>query len=137
MRINNKQEIEEFNPDLMDYKFFCFNGKPRFLKVDFDRFIDHHANYYDINWNLLPFGEKDYCPIPEHIIEKPDNFSEMVKLASILSESHTFIRVDFYNANGRILFGELTFFPYAGIEKFTSDEWEKKVGDMIKLPIDK
>ena len=59
--------ITELKPEydeLKDYKFFCFNGKVRFFKVDFGRFVEHHANYYDTDGNLLPFGEKSFEPDP-------------------------------------------------------------------------
>ena len=119
--------------DLMDYKFFCFHGNPRFLKVDFDRQTNHRANYYDLNWNLLPFGEYDYPPCPDKIIKKPDNFAKMIEIARILSRDTTFIRVDLYNINGKIYFGEMTFFPAAGIGKFTEDKWDNILGELIHI----
>lgn len=124
------------NADLMDYKFFCFDGEPRFLKVDFGRFKEHHANYYDIDWNLLTLGEEICPPNPEIRIIKPENLSEMLSIVRTLAKGHSFIRIDLYITPNNILFGELTFYPNAGIGRFTSQEWEEKVGDMIKLPND-
>lgn len=118
---------------IKDYKFFCFNGEAKFLKVDFDRFTDHHANYYDMNWNLLPFGEADLPPVPNHIEYCPPNFEEMIVLAKKLSQGHKFIRVDLYNLMGVIYFGELTFYPASGLGKFTSDEWDSKNGHLLNL----
>lgn len=120
--------------DLKDYKFFCFNGEPKFLKVDFDRYSDHHANYYDLYWNLLPFGEATYPPIKSHIEECPPNFQKMIEVARILSNGHIFIRVDLYNVEGKIYFGELTFYPASGMGAFTPDEYDKIIGDLLRLP---
>lgn len=128
--------IEDNNDkELRDYKFFCFNGKVKFFKVDFDRFTNHHANYYDVELNLLPFGEKNYLPDREKKIIIPDNINEMIDLAEKLSKNITFVRVDFYNVNGKIYFGEMTFYPASGFGKFEPDEWDEKIGDMLELPI--
>lgn len=132
--IAEKYIVDENENELKDYKFFCFNGKVKFFKVDFDRFINHHANYYDIELNLLPFGEKDYLPDIEKKNIWPDNIKEMIDLAEKLAEDITFVRVDFYNVNGKIYFGELTFYPAAGFGMFEPDEWDEKIGDMLILP---
>lgn len=66
--IHNNIATSTFVSDsIQDYRVFCFDDEPRFLKVDFDRFVDHHANYYDLGWNLLPFGEADLPPVESHI----------------------------------------------------------------------
>ncbi|MCM1450213.1 MAG: hypothetical protein NC082_07710 [Clostridiales bacterium] len=119
--------------DLKDYKFFCFNGKPQFLKVDFDRFIDHHANYYDMKWNLLPFGEADLPPVESHIELCPPNFSEMVDLATNLSTGHKFLRVDLYNIAGKIYFGELTFYPASGMGHFTPNSADSEISRFLNI----
>lgn len=119
--------------ELMDYKFFCFNGEPKIFKVDFDRFVDHHANYYNINCKLLPFGET--WPPPNHTKEiiMPDNFSEMVEIAKKLSDGLPFARVDLYNNDGEIFFGEITLFPTSGFGPFTDEKWDKQLGDWLVL----
>lgn len=119
--------------ELKDYKFFSFNGKVRFFKVDFGRFVEHHANYYDIDGNLLHFGEKGLEPDPSYLIEMPINLKKMISLAEILSKNVPFLRVDFYNVNGEIFFGELTFFPGGGFGRFYPEEWDIKLGNLIKL----
>lgn len=121
--------------ELKDYNFFCFNGKVRFFKVDFNRFIGHHANYYDINGHLMPFGESICRPEPNFIINLPHNLAEMISLAEKLSSGHTFLRVDFYNVNGIIYFGETTFYPNSGFGEFEPKEWDLKIGKMLELPI--
>ena len=123
--------IKPFKPEydeLKDYKFFCFNGKVKFFKEDFGRFVEHHANYYDTDGNLLPFGEKSFEPDPTYPIELPNNLRDMIALAEKLSKNEPFLRVDFYNVNGRILFGELTFYPASGLGKWTTEEADMKIG---------
>ena len=119
--------------DLPDYKFFCFNGKVRFFKVDFGRFVEHHANYYSPEGELLEFGEQGLEPDPNYPIELPNNLRDMISLAEKLSADEPFLRVDFYNVNGKIFFGELTFYPASGFGSFTPNIWNLRIGDMILL----
>ena len=133
--IAEKYMIDESGYELKDYKFFCFNGKVECFKVDFDRFTSHKANYYDRNAMLLPFWET-VCPADHSkIFDKPKNFNKMIEYAEILSKDIPFVRIDFYNINGKIYFGEITFFPAAGMGKFEPMEWDYKLGEKLKLPI--
>lgn len=122
------------NTSLNDYKFFCFGGIVKCFKVDFDRFISHHANYFDQDTNILDFGEVICPPDFNRIIRMPDNLNEMMKLAEQLSQGSIFLRADFYDANGRVYFGELTFFPASGLGRFTDENWDLKMGSWIQLP---
>ena len=128
---------DESNVELKDYKFFCFNGKVRCFKVDFDRFIGHKANYYNRNAELLPFGEESCMPDFNRQFEKPINFNKMLSLAEKLANGVPFVRIDLYNINGRIYFGEITFFPAAGMGKFEPREWDVKLGNYLELPVKK
>lgn len=119
---------------LNDYKLFCFNGKVKFFKVDFGRFVEHHANYYSPEGMLLEFGEKDFKPVPDYPIELPVNLNAMIALAEKLATNIPFLRVDFYNINGKIYFGELTFYPASGLSHWTLEEWDKKLGCFLQLP---
>ena len=119
--------------DLNDYKFFVFNGKVHFFKIDFDRFIKHGANYYDREKNILPFGEVICPPNYEKKINIPKNIDEMIKLAEKLASNIPFVRVDFYNVDGKIYFGEITFFPASGFGKFMPEEWDKKIGNLLEI----
>lgn len=119
--------------DLHDIKVFCFNGKAEFFKIDFGRFVEHHANYYDTDMNLLPFGEADLLPIPDAAIRIPDTISKMLTMAEKLSSNIPFLRVDFYDVDGRIYFGELTFYPASGMGKFTPDKYNEVLGQMLHL----
>src|SRR5690606_27333282 len=83
--ICEKYMVDESGIELKDYKFFCFNGKVKFFKVDFNRFSDHRANYYDLNKKLLYFGEVKCPPDYQRKLELPSNIYDMVILAEQLS----------------------------------------------------
>ena len=121
------------NEDIKDYKFFCFNGRVEFMKVDFDRQIEHHANYYDRNFKFLDFGEDVCPPIKERIIQRPANFKKMIELAEKISNNIRFVRVDFYEVNNRVYFGEITFFPDSGTGTFTPRSADMEIGKLLKL----
>lgn len=129
---HNVRESDE-SLDLRDYKFFCFNGKVKFFKIDFGRFVDHHANYYSPEGKLLPFGEKGLEPDPSHIEVMPNNLSRMIDIAQKLSNGFKFLRVDLYNVNENIYFGELTFYPAAGIGSFAPEKWDKTIGSWLNI----
>lgn len=120
--------------DLKDYKFFCFNGKVRFCKVDVDRFIGHRANYYDLSWQLQPFGELRFPPLPDRKIDRPEHFDLMVELSEKIAKGIPFVRVDLYSVAGRVYFGETTFFPAAGFGAFQPAEADVTIGRMLELP---
>jgi len=126
--------VDESGIELKDYKFFCFDGIVKFFKVDFNRQIEHHANYYDLNWKLLPFGEKVFPPKPNVVIEKPKNFEKMITVAEKLSKGIPFVRIDLYNINGVIKFGEMTFFPNGGFGRYEPSDADLEIGNMINLP---
>lgn len=131
--------IEEFiddskNEDLNDYKFMCFDGKVKCSFVCTERRSKEglKVTFFDLNWNKMPF-ERHY-PYSSKEIQKPVNYEKMIQLSEKLSKGLSFIRVDFYEANNKIYFGELTFFPGNGTEEFTPEEWDYKIGEWIKLP---
>lgn len=103
------------------------------FKVDFGRFVNHHANYYTPDGTLLEFGEKSYPPLTSHKERMPDNLPYMILLAETLSKGIPFLRVDFYNVQQKIYFGELTFYPASGFGRFTSNEWDRKLGGLLVL----
>lgn len=119
--------------DLRDYKFFCFNGRVKCFKIDFGRFVEHHANYYSPEGNLLPFGEKGFEPDYNHVEIMPVNLNNMITIAEKLSDGFKFLRVDLYNVKGKIYFGELTFYPAAGMGAFIPEEWDEKLGRMLNI----
>ena len=121
--------------DLRDYKFFCFNGKVHFFKVDFGRFVDHHANYYSVGGVLQKFGEANCPPDLTAKIELPNNIDKMIVLAEKLSKGIPFLRVDFYDVEEKIYFGELTFYPASGWGKWTSFKIDEMLGSLIDLHV--
>lgn len=116
-----------------DYKVFNFNGEPRIIQVDFDRFIDHKKNIYTTDWKLCDFSF-NYPSHPEVEIPKPPALDEMLQLSRKLSAGEPYMRTDFYCVGGKLYFGELTFFPATGYGAFDPDEVDYKLGDMITLP---
>ncbi len=120
--------------NLKDFKFFCFDGIVKFFKVDFNRFTKHQANYYDRNLKYMDFGEANFPPDPNYHIKMPDKIHDMILLSEELARGFTFIRIDLYCTNDKIYFGEYTFYPASGFGKFTPEEWDRKIGDLINLP---
>lgn len=121
--------------DLSDYKFFCFSGEPKYCQVIASRWKGETIDFFDMNWahqefvGLNPDVQNSATEIP-----CPKNFELMKKLAAKLAKDTCFRRIDFYEIDGAIYFGEITFFPRAGFGKFKPDKWNKILGDMIILP---
>lgn len=129
-RIIIEKYLEDKSGDLIDYKFFCFYGTPAFLQCSCNRFSDDIVqNFYDLDWNLLPFG-KSIPHNPNYKVDKPHTFNDMVKIVKDLCSPFQFVRVDLYEANNKIYFGELTFFPGGGIPDFIPSEYDQTVGEM-------
>ena len=120
--------------DLRDYKFFCFGGVAKCYKVDFDRFVEHHANYYNVDGTILDFGEAAYPPNPKKKLDiKETVIKKMEKFATELAKDTPFLRADFYDVDGKVYFGEMTFYPASGFGKFTSDEGDEMMGKWIPV----
>ncbi|WP_105618958.1 ATP-grasp fold amidoligase family protein [Vallitalea okinawensis] len=124
----------EHDIGLTDYKFFCFNGKPKFLYVS--KNLTNHTyariSFATLDWKLSPFYRNDYQPFKE-LPEKPKCFEEMICLAEKLSQGMKFLRVDLYEVKGKVYFSELTFCPCNGLFPFEPPEWDYKLGEMIDL----
>lgn len=116
----------------IDYKFFCFNGKTNYLFVATDRPHDIKFDFYDMNWNHIDV--RNGHPNSSTPLEKPENFDEMIKIAEKLSSDFPHVRVDLYNENGKIYFGEMTFFHFGGNVPFDPENFDKILGDELKLP---
>jgi len=114
---------------LLDYKFFCFNGQPKYIAVDFDRFTYHTQFFYDLDWQRQPFVQG--LPTPDQDAPQPEGLDEMIELASELSQGFPFIRVDFYNFDHKVFVGELTFHPAADFKMITPIKYEHLLGEMI------
>lgn len=116
---------------ISDYKFLCFNGNPCYIIYDCDRFIGHKRNIYDLNWNNLKIDSD--CPQINREIPRPENLETMIKIARKLSEDFPAVRVDLYNIKGKIIFGELTFYPWSGYVKFSPDSFDLELGKLFPL----
>lgn len=130
-RIICEKYLEDNNGELLDYKIYCFNGQPKFIQVDVDRFKNHTANYYDTEWNTMPFQYDDENS--GRIIDKPKNLNEMVEVSKNLSKEFPHVRVDFYEVNGKLYFGELTFFTSSATGRFQPEEYDEIIGSWLKL----
>lgn len=125
--------VDESGVELKDYKIFNFNGTPKLIQVDFNRFVKHTKNIYDTKWNYLNVMI-NYPTDPNVKIEKPECLEEMLGIAAKLSEGFPFLRTDFYVINRKIYFGELTFFPGSGFMKITPESFDLEMGSWISLP---
>lgn len=128
--------VEEYlenpaNPDagIEDFKILCFGGKPHYVIVDKDRYIDHKRNFYTTDWVRVRVNT-DHEQFEDEY-PKPENFDIMLKAAEKLSAEFPAVRVDLYNIEGRILFGELTFYPWSGYVQFTPDEFDFHLGSLF------
>lgn len=117
---------------LTDYKFFCFEGEPRFMYISKDIGVNPTTDFFDMEFNNLPFKMKDPNSATKPM--KPEQFDTMKKLARILSKGLPHVRVDFYCINGHLYVGELTFYHSSGFSPVNPVEWDEKIGNYIKLP---
>lgn len=122
--------------ELKDYKFFCFNGKAEYCQLIADRTTDETIDFYDRSWNHQEFIGLN--PNVHHALIseiKPVNYQEMLEVADKLATAinHPFVRIDLYNVNGKVYFGEITFFPAGGYGTFRPKVWDSKLGQMINL----
>lgn len=133
-KIIAERYMEDASGELRDYKFYCFNGVMKFVMINSDRNTDKptRADYFDCDFNWLDFTW-GYSHAEVHP-QKPEQFEKMVAIAERLSKGLPHIRVDLYDCNGKIYFGELTFFDGSGFDKIEPLEWDYKLGQMITLP---
>lgn len=125
---------EEFlGENLIDYKFFCFNGKPKFIYVSEDLIHDRQAKigFFNLDGSKMELHRDDYASIDE--IEFPNFYNEMLKTASELCKEFPFVRVDFFVANDKYYFAELTFTPSACMMPFNPREYDWKWGELLNI----
>lgn len=118
---------------LLDYKFFCFDGEAKALFIASDRASGNvKFDYFDADYKSLdirqPYPNSDVRP------EKPERYDQMLDIAQKLAQGHPHVRVDLYQVNGRVYFGELTFYHFGGMEPFTPEKWDRVFGDWLTLP---
>lgn len=121
------------NVDLADYKFFCFNGKVKFLFVATERHSKEETkfDFFDSEFNHLEI--QNGHPNSDKKLKKPFNFDEMITLAERLSEDIKHVRVDLYSVNNKIYFGELTFHHFSGVVPFKPEKWDYEFGEMLDI----
>lgn len=129
---------EKYLPELdregvSDYKFYCFNGNAEFIEVTIQVNARPKRRYYDLEWKNLEMaraGQPNY----EHELEKPEKLEKMIAIAQKLANGFPFVRVDLYNLDGKILFGELTFYPADARYPFLPESYNQVLGKKIILP---
>lgn len=134
-RIIAEKYISKINDDsVIEYKFYCYHGKPKYIYVEKKEFGDFQNSFYDLDWNkILP--EKYNSTFYKSVFLKPKNLDEMITVAKKISEDFIFLRVDIYSVGSKIIFGELTFFTSAGLVKSSIERFNIEYGKQIQLPI--
>ena len=132
-RIIAEQYMEDHvDGELRDYKFFCFDREPKAMFVASGRSKNEtRKDFFDLEFNHLDIYQ--HYPNAKEI-RKPLRFDIMIELARVLSKGFHHVRVDFYEVNGNVYFGELTFYPASGFSPFIPEKWDKIFGDWLKLP---
>lgn len=120
--------------DLMDYKIMCFNGEAKCSFVCSDRYSDDglKVTFFDRDWNVMPFIR--HYPISSRPIPRPRLYEKMLELSETLSKGMPFARIDWYEVNGKLYFGEITLYPGSGFEEFTPVSADYELGSWITLP---
>lgn len=134
----SNDSVNEEIGSLLSYKFYCFDGEPRFLYVGVDRIENGNkgellCTYYDTEWEQPPFNRPDHRTLP-FLIDKPVCFNRMMSFSRQLSNQMPFARVDLYEVSGEVFFSEITLCPGSGYSPFYPLEWERKIGDWIRIP---
>ncbi|MGG7036576.1 MAG: ATP-grasp fold amidoligase family protein [Flavobacterium sp.] len=132
-RILVEKYLDQSGSNIIDYKFFCFHGEPKYIWVKtFNQGLYKNC-YYDLDWNKI--GEEEYRDnFLADEIARPQNLEEMIDVARKLSDPFIFMRVDLYSIDEKVYFGELTFFPWGGKQRLTVERFNNEFGELIKLP---
>lgn len=136
-RVLVEKMLPELDGDVIDYKFMCFDGKVRLIFTCSERRSKDglKVTWFTPDWKQLDFTR--HYPSSKKKIDKPKNLNLMIKIAEELSRGIPFVRIDLYNIDGKIYFGEYTFYPGTGLEEFEPEEWDEKIGEMLVLPQEK
>ena len=123
--------VDSKSGELRDYKFFCFNGEPKAMFIASDRATDVRFDYYDLGFNHLNIRQKYKNATIS--IEKPEKYDEMIEISKSLSSGFPHVRVDLYEVNGKVYFGELTFYHFSGFMPFQPDKWDRVFGSWLNI----
>ena len=122
---------DNVNKNPIDYKFYCFNGKVESILVCSERDKELRLDDFDLNWNKLDYTYEKYKSKKE--LKKPERLNDMIEIASELSKGHAFVRIDLYEINGNIYFGEYTFSPAAGCIYYYKENALNRLGKLVEL----
>lgn len=132
--IAEKYMVDESGTELKDYKVHNFDGEPKLISVDYGRFTEHKRNLYGTDWSFID-AQIQYQKDANHVIDRPKTLEKMLECAKVLSRGIPYVRTDFYSIDDKVLFGEMTFYHGSGFEKFSPEEFEKKLGELINVPV--
>ena len=126
---------DDMNQDgsIDDYKFLCFDGKFRYLWIDKNRYSNHKRGFWNENLDFLDDVYSDWPTFEKGEIDLPSNIQQMISFSEKLAEGFPFARVDWYNIKGKIVFGEITFYPWSGYVKFTPDSFDFELGRYFNI----
>ena len=134
-RIIAEEYMEDhIDKELRDYKFFCFDGIAKFMFIATDRGVGKTKfDYYDLDFNHLDIVQ--HYPNSDKEIKKPINFEKMIQFSEKITQYFKIkhARIDFYEVDGKLYFGEITFYHFSGLQPFKPNEWDKKIGDLLIL----
>ncbi|REH48843.1 teichuronopeptide biosynthesis TupA-like protein [Tenacibaculum gallaicum] len=125
---------DEERGSLTDYKFYCFDGKVKFMEVHYDRAELLKIANFNVDFKQLPFNKMPEINRITEEVKKPETFEKMIELSEKLADKFPFVRVDFYSIRDKIVFGEMTFYPSDGRKEYEPDKYNKIIGDMFVLP---
>ena len=130
--IAEKYMVDESGTELKDYKFLCFGGKAKFVEYHTGRFAGKHTqDFYDMEWNKTTISQKG--TMSDSLVEKPILFEKMIEVTNILAEGIRHVRIDWYSINGKLYFGEITFFDSSGLCPFDNENDDLYLGSLIDL----
>lgn len=135
-RIIAEQYLAGADGDVVDYKVHCFNGKARFVLTCSERFSETglKEDFYDLSWNRMPVARPDH-PNSEKGTPKPKTFAKMIDFAESFAKGIPFLRVDFYEVDAKLYFGEFTFFPASGLNAFVPKSWDETFGSWLNISV--
>ena len=132
------EEFIEISPDvkdLPDYKWYCFNGEPKFCQLILDRTTRETIDFYDTNWERQDFvGLNPEANVSDKVAARPKNLNNQIKISRELSKNIPFVRIDLYDTGNKTFFGEITFYPLSGMGNFRPEQYNEVLGQMIILP---
>lgn len=133
--ISEQNELDKpIKKDLTDYKFYCFEGEPMYCQVIRDRSTKETIDFYDMDWNHMPFaGLNPVAKNGTSPVAKPIHLADMITICRSLSKDMKFSRIDLYVVNDKEYFGEITLYPAARFGMFTPNEWNERLGDLVRL----